>query len=232
MGNGLNSRKSQRIHFWVKHVLEEVDYDGFGNGFLDCLPDYKTYPYFDELTFSVRGIYAQGWPELTLFVNGKKTTRFIVRTATTENVTFKLPENSNEFVIDLVYENDFRNVTILGVRNETINVTTLALINVTRNITEIVNENGVFVAKNVTVNESIFTNFTNEETFLVNMTTAEDRNVFVEGVYLGSFKFQKPEFLIDQGQGLGSFDCRGVRNGSSAMFSPSSFRFRFVRVPK
>ncbi|MFH1210292.1 MAG: carbohydrate-binding domain-containing protein [archaeon] len=109
--------KEQSIHFWTAYAKEILKYEGLGTGILDCLDKTIKIQPTNKFVISAKGEYIGGWPEMVVYVDGKK-----VLTETVANDQYVAIPVSYEFskgvhYIDIMFTNDLYNSKTKADRN-------------------------------------------------------------------------------------------------------------------
>lgn len=108
--------KDQEIHFWTAYAKETLEYEGLGTGILDCLNTVKIGP-GNKLVINAKGDYATGWPDMTVYIDGKKITTITVGNNQYYGIPIDYEFNKGVHVIDLVFINDYYDKTTNADRN-------------------------------------------------------------------------------------------------------------------
>jgi len=98
--------KEQSIHFWTGYAKETLEYEGLGIGVLDCLSPILTYEN-KNIVIKAKGSYADGWPDMAVYVDGKKVLEQTVESAEFQNVRVNYEFTKGTHVIDILFTNDF-----------------------------------------------------------------------------------------------------------------------------
>lgn len=100
--------KNQDIYFWTNYAKEVLHYENLGGGVLDCLPTIKTRE-TDKIVINARGDYAQAWPIVTLYVDGKKIEDVEIDSVAYKSYVVAYKLDKGPHVIDVLFNNDYYN---------------------------------------------------------------------------------------------------------------------------
>lgn len=97
--------KNQDIHFFSFYAKEMFNHPDYGIISLDCLPQAKTVN-SDVAILSLRGTYAEGWPNALVYVDGKLIKNITVDSTTTREYIVDIKTSSGLHTMDIVFNND------------------------------------------------------------------------------------------------------------------------------
>lgn len=107
--------ETQDIHFWAFHANESYKYD-YGYGLLDCLKTAEVQQ-FNEIEIDARADYANAWPQMQVWLDGKPVSTITVESNQTGAYFLQLNGTKGMHVLDIAFINDYYNSTSKEDRN-------------------------------------------------------------------------------------------------------------------
>ncbi|MEM4245069.1 MAG: carbohydrate-binding domain-containing protein [Candidatus Nanoarchaeia archaeon] len=98
--------KDQSIHFWTTYAKETMIYEGLGMGVMDCVNGTIKISPTDKFIIRAKGSYYEGWPEMVIYVDGKKILTQNIATDRFQNIHVSHELTKGVHYIDIMYTND------------------------------------------------------------------------------------------------------------------------------
>lgn len=101
--------EEEQIAFWVMSASTILAYEGLGNGSAECVGLINFLPALDRIEISASADYAQGFPYMTVWFDGRKIGEYEVKGSTKQDVYIGASPGTH--YLDIAFINDYYNST-------------------------------------------------------------------------------------------------------------------------